>query len=110
MTATAGAFYFFIPPMVTFIIILNEIAREKENRLRLGLNIMGMSTHAYWISWVLWGLISSLIVANSTVIFGHMFEYDIFTRAPYGVWVAVFTTFSFSMTLLAFLLGAIVTT
>ena len=71
---------------------------------------MGMSTHAYWISWVLWGLISSLIVANSTVVFGLIFGYDVFTNAPYGVWVAVFTAFSFSMTVLAFLLGAIVTT
>lgn len=45
---TSGAFYFFIPPVITFVVILIEIVREKELRLRNGLSMMGMSSTPYW--------------------------------------------------------------
>ena len=46
----AGAFYFFIPPMVTFVIVLIEVVREKEYKLRHGLSMMGMNSASYCLS------------------------------------------------------------
>ena len=47
IVSASGAFYFFIPPMVTFVVLLIEIVREKEYRLRHGLAMMGMSYTSY---------------------------------------------------------------
>lgn len=39
----AGPVFFFCPPMLVFIILLNTIVNEKEKKLRQGMNIMGLS-------------------------------------------------------------------
>jgi hypothetical protein len=47
----AGPVFFFCPPMLIFILLLNQIVREKELRLRQGMNIMGLSDSMFWLSW-----------------------------------------------------------
>ena len=47
IVSKVGVFYFFIPPMVTFVVILIEIVREKEYKLRHGLCMMGMTSGPY---------------------------------------------------------------
>ena len=59
VVATSGAFYFFIPPMVTFVVLLIETTREKELKLRLGLSVMGMNARSYWYSWICTGFVFS---------------------------------------------------
>jgi len=38
----AGPVFFFCPPMLVFIILLNHIVKEKELKLRQGMKIMGL--------------------------------------------------------------------
>ena len=45
-----GPLYFFIPPMLIFGLLMSEIVREKEQKLRNGLSVIGVSATAFWIS------------------------------------------------------------
>ena len=53
----AGPVFFFCPPMLIFIVTLNQIVREKELKLRQGMNIMGLSVRS----------LSSLLKSNIRV-------------------------------------------
>ncbi len=53
VVANGGAFWFYCPPMFTFMILVNQIVSEKENKLRMGMRIMGLKDSMFWLSWFL---------------------------------------------------------
>ena len=105
IVTTSGAFYFFIPPMVTFVVMLIEIVREKEYRLRHGLAMMGMHPGPYWVSWFCTGLVFIFIVTNSLIISGLACVFDVFLHCPYPILILTFGLFSVAMLNLAFLIS-----
>ncbi len=70
VVAANGGVWFYIPPMVTFFIILTEIVMEKENKLRLGMKLMGLKDSAYWISWFATGI--SFAFLSSWILIGTL--------------------------------------
>lgn len=50
VTGMYGSYILNISPMLLFMFILQELGREKELRLRQGLNTVGVSHFAYWLS------------------------------------------------------------
>ena len=66
VVAQDGGVWFYVPPMITFFILLSEIVNEKESRLRLGMRMMGMRLSPFWVSWYMTGIAftaaSSLLV------------------------------------------------
>jgi hypothetical protein len=56
-----GAYYFTLGPLLTFMILLQEIAKEKELKLRQGLNVVGVSHVTYWISWLIVGFVLNFL-------------------------------------------------
>lgn len=105
IVTASGAFYFFIPPMVTFVVLLIEIVREKEYRLRFGLSMMGMTSGPYWLSWFATGIIFIFIVTNSLIISGLACVFDVFLHTPYPILIMIFGLFSIAMMNLAFLIA-----
>lgn len=110
IVSSTGAFYFFIPPMVTFVVLLIEIVREKEYRLRFGLLMMGMKHEAYWMTWFLTGLAFTIIVTHSLIISGLACVFEIFLNTPYPYFLLLFLLFSLSMINLSFALSTTLTT
>lgn len=106
--AIEGAFWFFIPPMVTFILLLTELVREKELRLRTGLAVMGMRPRAYWISWFLTGLALSFASLHILILTGYILGFDFFLKTPYLILVMLFGAFALAMEMLAFLLSTLI--
>jgi hypothetical protein len=62
-SSSQGSFWFFIPIMVSFLNLNTEIINEKERKLRQGLMLFGISSGAYWISWILYTIGFDLIYA-----------------------------------------------
>jgi ABC-type multidrug transport system ATPase subunit len=110
IVSKVGVFYFYIPPMVTFVVILIELVREKEHKLRNGLAIIGMRSSTYWITWYITGLIFTLIVTNSLILCSYICSFSVFINTPYLIMVVLFTFFSLSMISIAFLLSTIIKT
>jgi len=108
VVAASGAFYFFIPPMVTFVVIMIELAREKEQNLRQGLNVMGMSSMAYWQSWFITAHVFIILVTTTLILAGLACDFDVFTNTPYLILGMLFGIFAHSMVMLAFFLSTVV--
>jgi hypothetical protein len=108
--STSGPFYLFIPPMVTFVIVLTEIVREKEYRLRHGLAVMGMSASAYWQSWFITGLVLIVLNVNALLLSGLLFRIEFFEKVNYLVMFIIFSAFSLAMMMIAFFMSTLLTT
>lgn len=110
IVTSVGVFYFFIPPMVTFVVILIEVVREKEYKLRHGLAMIGMASGPYWLSWLITGAVFSFIVANCLIIASLACLFSVFIHTPYPLMLLLFFVFSMAMICLAFLLSTLIKT
>lgn len=80
-----GALYFILPTLVAFMLFINEILKEKEKKLRQGLNVIGMSSAAYWVSWVIHVSLVSFVLSCSIVLFGWVFRLNFFVNSPLAI-------------------------
>jgi hypothetical protein len=78
VVAANGGVWFYIPPMITFFVLLTEIVMEKEQRLRLGMKMMGLKDSMYWLVWFLTGLIFVFVSTLVLIAAGHACRFDVF--------------------------------
>lgn len=90
-----GSFYMVFIPLSVFLIIFEEMLREKMLNLRLGLHVIGCSNSAFWLSWLITGVIFAALMSTFMYGFGYLFAFDIFRVAPFYVIFIMF--FSVSM-------------
>ena len=48
-----GTFYLIMIPLCLFMVIFDEMMREKIDKLRMGMQLLGTQDNAYWASWVI---------------------------------------------------------
>ena len=72
LTSTCGSYYFVLGPLLTFLVILQELAKEKELKLRQGLNVVGVSHSSYWLSWLLIATVMNIIQTLVLIVAGHV--------------------------------------
>lgn len=70
---STGSFYLVLVPLTVFMIIFEEMTREKAQNLRMGLLMMGCSNSAYWISWIITGIVFSAIMSILMYVVGCTF-------------------------------------
>lgn len=63
--------------MLLFIarLLLNEIATEKEKKLRMGMQLMGLRSSVYWLVWNITALVLSLLVTLILIGTGYICRY-----------------------------------
>ena len=83
VTSVQGPLYFFIPPMILFGMIVSEIAREKEHKLRFGLIVTGVSHWEFWLSWFLVAFCIVFLSSNIQIFAGYACDFDFFLKTPY---------------------------
>lgn len=97
-----------ITPLFVFLFIQNEIVREKEYKLRQGLNIFGASHTAYWISWFLITLIYSLICSIASYLAGLSFGFGFFTDTPFYIIILMLLfPFNLALAMIGFLVATL---
>ena len=74
-----GSFYFFFAGIVTFVLLLIELVKEKELKLRKSLIIIGLKVLPYWGSWFITGLIFACIVPFILIGLGYVFSFKFHT-------------------------------
>ncbi len=84
-TTTTGAFYLSLIPLSVFMIIFDEMVREKVYNLRIGLLAMGCSNTAFWISWIVTGIFFSGLMSILIYLTGFLFGFSIFVKTPFYV-------------------------
>jgi hypothetical protein len=55
---------------MTFMLMLQEISRDKEFKLRQGLNVVGVTHLVYWVNWIIVGTILNCIQTTVLMICG----------------------------------------
>jgi ABC-type multidrug transport system permease subunit len=89
-------------------IIFEEMSREKAMNLRMGLLMIGCSNVAYWISWIVTGLIFSAIEATLMYVIGYLFHFSVFLNTPFYVFfIIVFAVSVLNLAIAFFLLTLI---
>ncbi|KAJ3034928.1 ATP-binding cassette sub- A member 1 [Rhizophlyctis rosea] len=97
-----GPVFFFCSEMVIFINVLNLIVSEKEQKLRHGMEMMGLKPSVYWISHFLTTSLLVAVGALVTAIFGLIFQFNAFKQTNFGVLFFTFFLFGEGMIMLAF--------
>ncbi|KAL2515977.1 ABC transporter A family member 2 [Forsythia ovata] len=105
---TVGPAFFLTIAMFSFVFQIAALITEKELKLRQAMTIMGLYDTAYWLSWLTWEGISTLLSSLFTVLFGMMFQYDFFLRNSFAVVFLLFFLFQLNMTAFAFMLSAFI--
>ena len=103
-----GAFYLILVPLTVFMILFEEMSREKATSLRMGLLLIGCSNTAYWISWIITGFIFSIIMSFLMHFFGFLFGFPVFVNSPvYVIFLLIFTVSVLELSIAFFLLTII---
>jgi len=108
MIQLAGPSFFFGCAMVNFLMILNTIVGEKEYRLRHGMQMMGLKSSVYWVSWFLVNVVIVFFSALLEVTFGIAFGFNVFTNASFFVLFLLFFLFGLAMITMAFFVTTLV--
>jgi hypothetical protein len=77
-----GSFYLVLVPLTVFMIIFEEMSREKAYNQRMGLILIGCSNTAYWLSWVITGIVLSAVMAVLMHACGTAFGFSVFLNTP----------------------------
>jgi hypothetical protein len=75
-SSSQGSFWFFIPIMISFLNLNTEIINEKERKLRQGLMLHGISSMAYWLSWVIFIFLFDLAYAALLTASGYICRFS----------------------------------
>ncbi|KMZ69207.1 ABC transporter A family member 2 [Zostera marina] len=106
--ATAGPTFFLAIAMFGFVFQISSLVTEKELKLRQAMSIMGLYESAYWLSWLAWEALLTLLAAIFTVLFGMMFQFDFFLNNNFGVLFFVFFLFQLNMLGFAFMISTFI--
>eukprot|EP00842_Homolaphlyctis_polyrhiza_P002456 jgi/Hompol1/3210/HPOL_001591-RA len=103
-----GQTLFFSCTMLIFINCINQIVTEKEQKLRHGMEMMGLRPFVYWLSTFLSN--TALVAASSlvTCLLGLAFRFNAFKNTNFGVLFVTFFLLGESMLMFGFCLTTFV--
>jgi ABC-type multidrug transport system ATPase subunit len=108
IVATNGAQWFYIPSMIVFILLLVEMTTEKEKKLRVGMQMMGLKYSAYWLVYIVLALALSALVAAILMGAGYACRFAFFTNSNFGAVYLLFFLFTAACSALAFFLSTLI--
>ena len=80
-----GSFYLIMVPLCVFMVVFDELMREKADHLRLGMQVLGTQDNAYWCSWIITGSLMNALMNAELILIGKWFAFDVFVKTPFYV-------------------------
>ncbi|KAK4264229.1 hypothetical protein QN277_025437 [Acacia crassicarpa] len=108
VVGSIGPSFFLSIAMFNFVLQMDSLVAEKENKLRQAMKMMGLYDSAYWLSWLTWEAVITLISSLLIVLSGMMFQFHFFLKNNFAVVFLLFFLFELSMTGFAFMLSAFI--
>ncbi|KAK7317242.1 hypothetical protein RJT34_01301 [Clitoria ternatea] len=103
-----GPTFFLAITMFNFVLQMSSLVTEKELKLRQAMNMMGLYDSAYWLSWLTWEAVVTILSSLLIILFGMMFQFRFFLKNSFLVLFFLFFLFELNMTGLAFMLSAFI--
>ena len=107
ISSLVGTFYVALGPIVTFVIMLTEVVREKEHKLRQGLWVVGLSHAPYWLHWMITGIFFSAVVSISSILIGLACQFQLFYNANIVIIFLLFFMFTLALVGCSFVFATI---
>ena len=104
ITAFMGSYWFNLPCLITFLVIVILIIEEKELKLRQGLNVIGVSHSLYWVHWIVTALFLSIFSSLIQVISWLIFKNEMFVNSNFIIMISFFILYNISMSIWGFCL------
>lgn len=99
-----GSFYLVMVPLTIFIVMYDEMVREKVLGLRMGLMVVGCSNSAFWIAWFITGIVFNFFMSVMIIFTGWMWNFNVFLSSPHYVLFYIFFMSGLNNLALAFLM------
>ncbi|KAF9366884.1 ATP-binding cassette sub- A member 1 [Mortierella sp. NVP85] len=93
-----------LPACITMVMAMQRVTKEKESKCKEAMQMMGLSSLAYWTAQWLTAWIMAIIQASVMVGLGYAFRMDVFINTSWFILWLMFALLTYSMTLLGFLL------
>jgi hypothetical protein len=103
-----GGHFFILPPFVSFIIVIMDIIREKEQGLRRSLLVIGMKNKSFWMSWFIMSTIYSSSIAIIIIVLGKICSFQYFINCNIFINFLLFFLFSLALQTFAFFLTTLI--
>ncbi|GLU12340.1 hypothetical protein SLE2022_290260 [Rubroshorea leprosula] len=103
MFAALAPTFFLAIAGFNFVFQIGILVLEKELKLRQAMTMMGLFDSAYWLSWLAWEGIITLISSLLIVLFGMMFQFDFFLHNDFAILFLFFFLFQLNMVGFAFM-------
>lgn len=103
-----GSLFFFFPPMFCFMFFLLEMVREKDLNLRKSLIIIGLNDCSFWLSWIISGVIFSIIMTSLFILISWLLQYQFIINTDISIIFILFFLFTVSMVFFAILLSTLI--
>jgi hypothetical protein len=94
-------------PITLYIIILIDVVREKQAKLRKSLLIIGMTNISFWTSWFLISVILSFVINLIFFAFVYILQWELFINTPFPIMFVLFFLITIDLQLLAFLMSTL---
>eukprot|EP01025_Chloroclados_australasicus_P050566 TRINITY_DN5830_c0_g3_i2.p1 TRINITY_DN5830_c0_g3~~TRINITY_DN5830_c0_g3_i2.p1 ORF type:complete len:1015 (-),score=90.81 TRINITY_DN5830_c0_g3_i2:310-3354(-) len=97
--------FLFAANMFGFVALLVSLLYDKESGLKTAMVTMGMLDSSYWISWLSYELVFTFISSLLMVVFGLVFQFDMFLNNDFGLLLMLFWLFQMAMSSLAMMIS-----
>ncbi|OMH83116.1 ABC transporter A family member 1 [Zancudomyces culisetae] len=106
--SSLGPMFFFSAQMVIFINVLMMIVGEKEKKLREAMQVVGLRSEVYWLSWYLAYAVLEFFCVLVTMGMSYALGFAAFTNSNFFAMFFTFYIFNLSMLMLAFFICAVI--
>ena len=103
-----GSFFIMIPYLILMVMEGSQKLKQKQDRLRIGLNIVGVSHLQFYLAEVLTYLVSVIIISLSFCLWGYVLNFKFWSNAVIWFNFLILTVNGFTLGVLTFCITALV--
>ncbi|KAN0033049.1 hypothetical protein ACTA71_011257 [Dictyostelium dimigraforme] len=103
-----GGLFYYCGIMISFIFLLYKVSFEKENNLKQGMVMMGLSRSMYWLSWVVTSFTIDFIICLLLIAMGAICKLPFFLGTNFLVLILNFFLFAISSSSMALLMLTVI--
>jgi len=90
LIANLGGYFFMIPPLILLVFVAQLVSREKDLKLRQGLNMVGISHSVYMLSWLIVATLLNIVQCTILVLTSNFYNYSWFAHTSLGIQLTLF--------------------
>ena len=104
-----GGPFFFLIPLTLYVLILIDVVREKQSKLRKSLLIIGMTNLSFWTSWLIISVVFSFVLILLFFALVYALRWELFINTPFPIMFGLFFIITIDLQLIAFIMSTILT-